>query len=211
MATTLCWKNSCAKCHSAISWRDAYESQEAVCTRYVREAPYQQVHECPHKQDCMGTYIDRRYDIVTSGSLYPGVMRADPHIIRMLLRILWSIIWKNFRTSLLKNLKSNNLRRVSGKRFRHLLTRIFIKSVTVSHKLGSYERYKQRSGIQTACGKYWQHLSVRQKLILSEEKDDIIVEYAMLNDKSKLVVSKYQLYLPDIEQLKNKVKEIIDK
>jgi hypothetical protein len=83
--------------------------------------------------------------------------------------------------------------------------------VTVSHKLGSYERYKQRSGIQTACGKYWQHLSVRQKLILSEEKDDIIVEYAMLNDKSKLVVSKYQLYLPDIEQLKNKVKEIIDK
>lgn len=48
-------------------------------------------------------------------------------------------------------------------------------------------------------------------LILSEEKDDIMVEYAMLNDNSKLVVSKYQLYLPDIEQLKNKVKEIIEK
>lgn len=48
-------------------------------------------------------------------------------------------------------------------------------------------------------------------LILSEEKDDIMVEYAMLNDTSKLVVSKYQLYLPDIEQLKNKVKEIIGK
>jgi len=48
-------------------------------------------------------------------------------------------------------------------------------------------------------------------LILSEEKDDIMVEYAMLNDTSKLIVSKYQLYLPDIEQLKNKVKEIIDK
>ncbi len=48
-------------------------------------------------------------------------------------------------------------------------------------------------------------------LILSEEKDDIMVEYAMLNDTSKLVVSKYQLYLPDIEQLKNKVKEIIEK
>ena len=48
-------------------------------------------------------------------------------------------------------------------------------------------------------------------LILSEEKDDIMVEYAMLNDKSKLIVSKYQLYLPDIEQLKNKVKEIIEK
>jgi predicted nuclease of restriction endonuclease-like (RecB) superfamily len=48
-------------------------------------------------------------------------------------------------------------------------------------------------------------------LILSEEKDDIMVEYAMLKDSSKLIVSKYQLYLPDIEQLKNKVKEIIDK
>lgn len=48
-------------------------------------------------------------------------------------------------------------------------------------------------------------------LILSEEKDDIMVEYAMLNDSSKLIVSKYQLYLPDIEELKNKVKEIIEK
>lgn len=48
-------------------------------------------------------------------------------------------------------------------------------------------------------------------LILSEEKDNIMVEYAMLNDSSKLIVSKYQLYLPDVEQLKNKVKEIIEK
>lgn len=48
-------------------------------------------------------------------------------------------------------------------------------------------------------------------LILSEGKDDVLVEYAMLNDNSKLVVSKYQLYLPDIEQLKNKVKEMIEK
>jgi len=48
-------------------------------------------------------------------------------------------------------------------------------------------------------------------LILSEEKDDIMVEYAMLKDKSKLVVSKYQLYLPDIEQLKTKIKEVIEK
>ncbi len=47
-------------------------------------------------------------------------------------------------------------------------------------------------------------------LILSEGKDDVMVEYAMLNDKSKLVVSKYQVYLPEIEQLKNKVKEIIN-
>ena len=48
-------------------------------------------------------------------------------------------------------------------------------------------------------------------IILSEEKDDIMVEYAMINDKSNLLVSKYQLYLPNIEELKMKVKEIIDK
>ena len=48
-------------------------------------------------------------------------------------------------------------------------------------------------------------------LILSEGKDDVMVEYAMLNDKSKLVVSKYQVYLPDIEQLKNRVREVIEK
>jgi len=48
-------------------------------------------------------------------------------------------------------------------------------------------------------------------IILSEEKDDIMVEYAMLNDKSKLLVSKYQLYLPDREELKLKMKEIINK
>lgn len=48
-------------------------------------------------------------------------------------------------------------------------------------------------------------------IILSEEKDDIMIEYAMLNDTSKLVVSKYQIFLPEIEELKNKVREIIEK
>ena len=48
-------------------------------------------------------------------------------------------------------------------------------------------------------------------IILSEEKDDIMVEYAMINDKSNLLVSKYKLYLPNLEELKMKVKEIIDK
>ena len=47
-------------------------------------------------------------------------------------------------------------------------------------------------------------------IILSEEKDDIMVEYAMLNDTSKLLVSKYQLYLPNKEELIKKVKEIIN-
>jgi len=48
-------------------------------------------------------------------------------------------------------------------------------------------------------------------IILSEEKDDIMVEYAMLNDKAKLLVSKYQLYLPNREELKRRMKEVINK
>ncbi len=48
-------------------------------------------------------------------------------------------------------------------------------------------------------------------IILSEEKDDVMIEYAMLNDTSKLVVSKYQLLLPNIDELKDKVREIMDK
>lgn len=48
-------------------------------------------------------------------------------------------------------------------------------------------------------------------IILSQEKDDIMVKYATLNDTSKLIVSKYQLYLPEIDDLKNKVKEIMEK
>lgn len=47
-------------------------------------------------------------------------------------------------------------------------------------------------------------------IILSEEKDEIMVEYAMLNDKAKLIVSKYQLFLPDVNELKLRVKEIIE-
>ena len=46
-------------------------------------------------------------------------------------------------------------------------------------------------------------------IILSEEKDDIMVEYAILNDKAKLIVSKYQLFLPDVNELKKRVMEII--
>ena len=47
-------------------------------------------------------------------------------------------------------------------------------------------------------------------IILTEEKDEIMIEYAMLNDSSKLLVSKYQLYLPDVDELKRKVKEILE-
>ena len=48
-------------------------------------------------------------------------------------------------------------------------------------------------------------------IILSEEKDEIMVEYAMLHDDAKLIVSKYQLFLPEIEEFKKRVREIIEK
>jgi predicted nuclease of restriction endonuclease-like (RecB) superfamily len=39
-------------------------------------------------------------------------------------------------------------------------------------------------------------------LVLAKEKDDLLVKYAMHNISSQLFVSKYQLYLPDSDQLK---------
>ena len=48
-------------------------------------------------------------------------------------------------------------------------------------------------------------------IILSQEKDDIMVEYAMVGISSNLFVSKYQIYLPDINDLKNRVKQIMEK
>lgn len=46
-------------------------------------------------------------------------------------------------------------------------------------------------------------------IILSAEKDDIMVEYAMGGISNKIFVSKYQLYLPDKDLLKKKVKELL--
>ena len=42
-------------------------------------------------------------------------------------------------------------------------------------------------------------------IILAKEKDEIMVEYAMYGNNNKLFVSKYQLYLPDLEELRNLV------
>ena len=47
-------------------------------------------------------------------------------------------------------------------------------------------------------------------IILSAEKDEVLVEYATGGIANKIFVSKYQLYLPDKEQLQNKVKPIRD-
>lgn len=39
-------------------------------------------------------------------------------------------------------------------------------------------------------------------IVLAKEKDDVVIQYAMHNITSQLFVSKYQLYLPDREELK---------
>ena len=46
-------------------------------------------------------------------------------------------------------------------------------------------------------------------IILTKEKDDIMVEYATYKIVSQLFVSKYQLYLPDKEVLQKRVLEML--
>lgn len=48
-------------------------------------------------------------------------------------------------------------------------------------------------------------------IILSAEKDDIMVEYAMFKNNAQLFVAQYQLYLPDKSVLEQKIKEILGK
>jgi len=40
-------------------------------------------------------------------------------------------------------------------------------------------------------------------IILAKEKDEVMVQYAMYGNNNNLFVSKYQLYLPDLEDLRN--------
>jgi len=47
-------------------------------------------------------------------------------------------------------------------------------------------------------------------IILSRQKDDIIVEYATKGISNKIFVSKYQLYLPDKKVLQNKLRELLN-
>ena len=47
-------------------------------------------------------------------------------------------------------------------------------------------------------------------IILSKEKDEIMIEYAGYKMQSNLFVAKYQTYLPDKKILKEKVREIMD-
>ena len=47
-------------------------------------------------------------------------------------------------------------------------------------------------------------------IILSAEKDEVLVEFATGGISNKIFVSKYQLYLPDKKQLQKKVKAIME-
>ena len=40
-------------------------------------------------------------------------------------------------------------------------------------------------------------------IILAKEKDEVMVQYAMYGNNNNLFVSKYQMYLPDLEELRN--------
>jgi predicted nuclease of restriction endonuclease-like (RecB) superfamily len=48
-------------------------------------------------------------------------------------------------------------------------------------------------------------------IILTAEKDDIFVEYAIRGITNKIFVSKYQLYLPKKEELQKRIKNIVEK
>ena len=48
-------------------------------------------------------------------------------------------------------------------------------------------------------------------IILSADKDEVLVEYATGGISNKIFVSKYQLYLPDKKLLQKQVKAIMDR
>ena len=46
-------------------------------------------------------------------------------------------------------------------------------------------------------------------IILSRHKDELLVEYATYNMNSQLFVQKYQLYLPDREELRRELENTL--
>lgn len=48
-------------------------------------------------------------------------------------------------------------------------------------------------------------------IVLTKEKDELLVQYAMHNISSQLFVNKYQLYLPNKEELKNAIESQLNK
>ncbi len=48
-------------------------------------------------------------------------------------------------------------------------------------------------------------------IVLAKEKDELVVQYAMHNISSQLFVQKYQLYLPDKEELRKMITDELNK
>lgn len=46
-------------------------------------------------------------------------------------------------------------------------------------------------------------------IVLGHSKDDLMVEYATYGMDTKLFVAKYELYLPNIDDLRKMVREIV--
>jgi predicted nuclease of restriction endonuclease-like (RecB) superfamily len=66
--------------------------------------------------------------------------------------------------------------------------------------LGYFEKEENTEGDNPPIG-----------IVLAREKDELVIEYAMHNISSRLFVSKYQLYLPDKEELKALVEKQYNK
>ena len=48
-------------------------------------------------------------------------------------------------------------------------------------------------------------------IVLAREKDDLLIKYALHGISTQLFVSKYQLYLPDKDELRKEVAKIYTK
>jgi hypothetical protein len=48
-------------------------------------------------------------------------------------------------------------------------------------------------------------------IVLAKEKDDLLIQYAMHNVSSQLFVNKYQLYLPNKEELQELIEKQLSK
>ena len=64
----------------------------------------------------------------------------------------------------------------------------------------------------------WYHLNMREQhdnppvgLLLCSEADSTTVKYALAGMEDKLFVSKYQIELPDINQLKEVIEKVVAK
>jgi hypothetical protein len=62
----------------------------------------------------------------------------------------------------------------------------------------------------------WYHLNMREQydnppvgLLLCTEKDGTMVKYALAGMEDKLFVSKYQIELPDVEQIREFVEKLV--